>query len=428
MGSDQLENGGYGPTEDLVQLVHQQRGHMSRRQRVDGFRALALRARWNSGRSWFPLRSAVLAVALGSLAFGATRLMERHASALSYAIEDGHVEQGGDIESAPASQPRLKFSDGTEVLLTAGSKASLRSVDDHGARVTFADGGARVDVVHRPGARWLFDAGPFLINVTGTAFTVAWHASEEQLDVHMDRGSVAVSGPLSDGPIVLRAGQHLIVRVHQRETLIRDLEDPASVPPPARTAESGPVEAPLPLLVVGPHVAARGRKVAPAPRAIAENATRDPDWANELANGDFEAIVRQAEDRGLDACLSTSSSRDLASLSDAARYGRHDDIARRALLAQRRRFPMSEAARDAGFLLGRVEEAAQSRSRALEWYERYLGETPNGTYASEALGRRMNLTQQLFGDERALGVAQEYTARFPQGAYAERARALLRGH
>ncbi|MDP9150395.1 MAG: FecR domain-containing protein [Myxococcota bacterium] len=427
MASDQLEDTGCDPAHGLVRLVHEQRGHMSVRQRVDGFRSLVVRAQWKKRRSWISVRTVMVAATLVVVVFVAAKALDMHASALSYAIEDGHVDRAGSIEGSPASQPRLKFSDGTEVLLSAGSKASLRSVDDHGARMTFADGGAHVDVIHRPGARWLFEAGPFLINVTGTAFSVAWRAGEEQLDVHMERGSVAVSGPLTDGPIVLRSGQHLIVRVHQRETLIRDLEDPATLGP--ITSPAGPTD-PRPAAppVVTSQVPARGRRLGASPRAAVGANAHAEDWANELANGDFEAIIRQAENRGLDACLAEGTSRDLASLGDAARYARRDEIARQALLAQRRRFPQSEAARDAAFLLGRMDEAQQSRSRALDWYEKYLSEAPNGTYASEALGRRMTLVQQLFGNERGRDIAQDYALRFPQGAYAERAHALVRGH
>lgn len=424
MRTSQMDETGSFPAGDLVQLVHQQRGHMSPRQRVDGYRALVVRARLSRRTRWFPVRSAALAAALCVVVFGAARILERRSSALSYAVEDGRVERGGAIEAAPARQARLKFSDGTEVRFGAGSKASLRSVDDHGALVSFADGEAHVDVVHRPGARWLFEAGPFAINVTGTAFTVAWRAGEEQLDVHMERGSVAVSGPLSDGPIVLRSGQHLIVRVHQRETVIRDSDEPVTSPAFAATAELGTGEVPT---AAARALVPRVRSTALSSRSVATIPARDQDWATELANGDFEAIVRQAENGGLEACLAEVSSRDLSSLGDAARYARHNDVARRALVAQRRRFPQSDAAHDGAFLLGRIDEAEQSRSHALEWYERYLREMPNGTYASEALGRRMNLTQQLFGEDRARDVAEEYLLRFPQGAYAERARALVRG-
>jgi hypothetical protein len=143
-----------------------------------------------------------------------------------------------------------------------------------------------------------------------------------------------------------------------------------------------------------------------------------------LAHGDSEAIVEQAQHRGLESCLADASLSDLAALADAARYGRHDDIARRTLLAERHRFPLSDPSRDAAFLLGRLEETGSGPAAAVSWYDRYLVESPNGTYASEAFGRKMILTLELHGDDSARAVAAEYLNRFPAGTYAARARAL----
>ena len=53
-------------------------------------------------------------------------------------------------------------------------------------------------------------------------------------------------------------------------------------------------------------------------------------------------------------------------------------------------------------------------------------ESPTGTYASEAFGRKMILIQELRGDASARVVAQEYLNRFPLGTYAARARSARR--
>jgi TolA-binding protein len=129
----------------------------------------------------------------------------------------------------------------------------------------------------------------------------------------------------------------------------------------------------------------------------------------------------------LKATLERASSEDLLALADAARYRRRMDLARDTLLAQRRRFPDSPRALDAAFLLGRVEEASDSGlARALEWYDDYLKRAPKGTYASEALGRKMTLMSKLEGVSRARPVAEEYLRRFPNGTYAGPARAFVR--
>jgi hypothetical protein len=134
-------------------------------------------------------------------------------------------------------------------------------------------------------------------------------------------------------------------------------------------------------------------------------------------------VLSEVERDGVDAALQTASSGDLLALADAARYRRRADLARAALLAHRRRFPGSA---DTSFLLGRVEEVrAGGSGDAMRWYEEYLTRAPAGTYAAEALGRKMILTQQSRGSGAARSVAEEYVRRFPDGSYAGAARALL---
>jgi TolA-binding protein len=124
--------------------------------------------------------------------------------------------------------------------------------------------------------------------------------------------------------------------------------------------------------------------------------------------------------------LATRGTDDLAALADAARYRRHDDVARRALLAQRRRFAGSPRAADAAFFLGRLDEnGGRGHGPALAWYERYLDEAPRGSYVAEALGRKMIAVEELHGAGAARNVAEQYIHRFPHGSYAGAAHALL---
>jgi hypothetical protein len=125
--------------------------------------------------------------------------------------------------------------------------------------------------------------------------------------------------------------------------------------------------------------------------------------------------------------LEKASSDDLFAVADAARYRRRMDLARAALLAVKKRFPGSSRALDAAFLLGRVEEANErGLVKAVAWYDEYLRRAPRGTYAAEALGRKMTLTNKLEGAEQARPLAEEYLRRFPNGSYAGSARALRR--
>ena len=150
-------------------------------------------------------------------------------------------------------------------------------------------------------------------------------------------------------------------------------------------------------------------------------------WADELASGHWDRILEDVERTGVEATLNGASSEDLFALADAARYRRRTDLARAALLAQRRRFPDSPRALDAIFLLGRVEESrGGGMARAIAWYDEYLARAPTGAYAAEALGRKMTVTSEIGGPAQARPIAEEYLRRFPHGSYAGSARALLR--
>jgi hypothetical protein len=441
--SGELDGGREAPpssnlSPELVAIIREQRGRMSARQRVAGADALVRRLRrsrpglslMTSGRVALAATSVLVACVL-AVAWG--RAVERgvssSTSALSYVVDGGFVRHGNVLDVDPASEAAVRFSDGSDVLLSRGSHVSMRQVESFGARVALFDGSAYVDVMHRAGARWLFDAGPFLITVTGTAFRLGWDASKEELDVRMDRGSVEVSGPLSDAALALRSGQHLTVRVRQRETLIRERDESVSDGSPAPEATGGALDSTeegsalggRDLVDAGAHVRARLESGKQDVTGLSKQ-----DWPRLLANGDFETIVRQAEHLGVEGCLASARSVDLSALADAARYGRHDELARGALLAQRRRFAMGRAARDAAFLLGKLEETDQNPAAAIGWYDRYMREDAKGPYASDALGRKMILVQQLYGDAQARSVAAEYLNRFPDGAYVSRARALTR--
>jgi hypothetical protein len=74
-----------------------------------------------------------------------------------------------------------------------------------------------------------------------------------------------------------------------------------------------------------------------------------------------------------------------------------------------------------------VEESVErGASRAIAWYDMYLTQAPSGAYVSEALGRKMILTSDLSGPDQARPIAEAYLRRFPQGSYADSARALSR--
>jgi len=389
----------------LIDLVREQSGYISAPKLAEGERKLRRRvaeSQPGSRTTWSRLilpSAAVVALGIGALLAWENRVPR------SLAFTGDGAE--------------LHFSDGTDVAFLSGATGHIESIDSHGARLRLHEGMARVQVVHLPGAHWLFDAGPFLITVTGTSFTADWNRSDECLTVRLEKGSVAVNGPLSEDPIMLHEAQKLTVRVREKETLITAIDAPAplgTAAPAASASASEPVLTEREL--VDPGAAAR--------QANARGAASGMSWSAELARGQLDSILENAERRGIEAVLAEASSNDLAALADAARYRRRNDLARQALTAQRRRFAHTSRAQDAGFLLGRLDEAGGDVSAALAWYGRYLEEAPTGTYAAEALGRRMTIVQRKDGELAARPLADEYLRRFPAGPYVATAQAILR--
>src|SRR6185369_15479674 len=146
------------------------------------------------------------------------------------------------------------------------------------------------------------------------------------------------------------------------------------------------------------------------------------DWRKKASQGAFAEVIAAAEKRGLDATLSGVGLEDLAALADSARYARRSTLAKRVLLVERSRFPNSAPARDAAFFLGRIAE--DEGGSASEWYDRYLNESPHGTYASQALGRKMMLAYKQRGAQAAQSLAADYLGRYPNGSYAGTAKKI----
>jgi TolA-binding protein len=133
-----------------------------------------------------------------------------------------------------------------------------------------------------------------------------------------------------------------------------------------------------------------------------------------------------AQQRGVDRVLSQAALPDLVALGDAARYTGNTALAQRALQAQRKRFAGSSSSRAAAFLMGRIAEDQQhDGASALNWYNTYLKEAPQGAFAAEALGRRLVLLERTAGTAAARDSAESYLRRFPDGPYARVAQQIL---
>jgi len=343
------------------------------------------------------------------------RMRGREGTPIAWHVENGAASAQGYVSIPPtAPSARLVFDDGSDVALAPGSRGRVAATTPVGAEVVLEQGRARVHVQHRDHARWLVDAGPFAVRVTGTEFLVAWAADAETLDVWMRSGRVEVTGPVLGDALSLSTGQHLRARLHDGTVLI----DGEPEPPEAAqvTGAINPPPAPADSTLVVPGVDVTG-PASPVPTG--------PSWSKLVSSGDFARVVREADAEGVGHALASRPLGDLRALGDAARYSGNPALARRAYSAVRTRFAGSGEARTAAFLLGRVaEEQDHSNADAARWYDTYLAEAPGGAFAGDALGRKMVLVSKSQGRDAARPLATRYLQRFPGGPYAAAARDL----
>ncbi len=387
------------------------------------------------------LAAAVFALAISGALLGGSRQLP----SLAYRVVGPAVPQGEWLDvPAKGGAVALRFSEGTEVELGPGSKGRVASLTAHGASIVLDGGALHARVVHRPRAHWSVSAGPFDIQVTGTAFDVAWSAASERLEVALHDGSVVVQGPSLLHGVRVVAGQRLVARARVGEVELSSLFDPQARDTPAASASVDPAAAIAPSAAaasatatatvtatasaaVGSVASTEVARVGPAfekeaPPSRPPNAS----WSELVSSGDFRAVLESARARGLEQTFHHANLRDLAALSDAARYAGERALARRGLLLQRTRFASSAEARAAAFVLGRMADDAGTHTEALKWYDDYLREAPHGAFAAEALGRKLVVLVRIGRSSAAREVAEAYVQRFPTGPHLAYAQEVLR--
>jgi hypothetical protein len=344
---------------------------------------------------------------------------------LEYAVR-GAPSAGPYISAKAGAKVTVSFSDGSSLVAEPGARLRVDEARVAGARVLLERGRTLVHVRHESGSAWNFVAGPFDVRVTGTRFELSWDPASEALDLELSEGSVEVKSPLSDSPIVVRAGQRFRADLASRSLTVMDARsDGVSAEPPAQSP--GAVAPPTEKSGASAREPARAVPGELAPAAPLPSSVSTESWSTLVARGQFETVVAKAGERGTTECESSCAAADLRALADAARYTGRSAMAGSALLSLRRRFGGTREGRSAAFLLGRLDEARGAMSEAGRWYDAYLRELPAGDLAAEALAGKMRTVFASGGRAAAEPLATEYLARYPNGVHAQTARGILAG-
>jgi len=346
-------------------------------------------------------------VVVGGLATSRFREHPPTTAVLSYRVDNEAPPSGGYLLAPQTTESLLAFSDGSKVQMAARARGRVVEVSSRGATFALDAGQASVDIVPRPRAQWIFEAGPFRVSVHGTSFTIAWNPVDAVFEVRLASGAISVASPVAGPEIQMRAGQTLKVSLRDQSSTLGTMSAP-EVPSPTETAPASNSFAP--------------------PRAAPNEPARwsHRNWMSALSENRAADIVADADRRGPTSVIERADSEDLWALATAARYSGRHALAGQALNAHRRRFPSSDRSREAAFLLGRLHDGDPDPAEALRWYDRYLVEARDGVGVADALGRKMTLLERSNRRAEALAVAREYLRGSPRGTYANAARALVR--
>ena len=317
---------------------------------------------------------------------------------------------GARTFAARGREGELQFQDGSEVRLSTGARVRLVASEPARALVTVLKGQARFRVRHQARTDWRVEAGPFRVQVTGTAFTVDWAADAARFQVAVTEGSVRVEGAGAGMGLPLLAGQSLTadattgdIRVWRNDDLPGDGQPPPT-PAPRRPVAPEPVPEPAPSL-----------------------ASRSSAWAALLGNGDYQRIVAEAEAMGIERCLRVCSDEARMALADAARYQGKWSLARQVLATLTDGSPLGTEPARAQYLLGQIAEGEGDRLAAARAYERCEQLDGRGGYAALALGRLISVSVALGDHAVARQAAGRYLDRYPRGPHADEARRLVTG-
>ncbi len=328
-------------------------------------------------------------------------------------VADGSRVAIGTTLQAPANTSLpLNFSEGSFVQLQAQASVQLLELQTRSVDMRLNSGASRMRITPAQGIAWRFHAGPFVVNVTGTAFDLHWRPEQQQFEIALSEGSVVVDGPLIEGSRRVSRGESLRVDLLAGISTFQD-HAVRTAPKP----EAPEIQRREPLL----HSVRKSTAVpheAPAEGAV-------PTWNSLAEAGQFRAALSAAEAQGMKSLCNTLGAPALLQLADTARAAEQESTAASVYTCLRRRFARSEQAALAAYMLGRIaSEIHHNPPRAAKWFQTYLKEQPAGPLAETALGRFMEAQQQQGQFQSARQSAQRYLQRHPNGPHAAMARSL----
>jgi FecR-like protein len=343
------------------------------------------------------------------------------------------------LQSPKETQLPVRFDDGTQVVLGENSTGQIVAGDRSRVRIVLSQGRIIARVAKNTGSSWTVEAGPYYVTVLGTDFDVSWVTAKQLLEVRVRSGMVEVKGPdLQPKGVHLQAGDHLrLTKDHERVAIQLNRKESTPIPAtePKRKAENAITRSPT-----DPDIVAAVRKQTsdlskePQPEPVQADKVaslenhRPETWQELYDLGRYAEAVKAAEQNNLEALLQRLDDAQLWQLADSARFASRGDVARKVLIALRKRFWGTRRAKIAAFILGRLAVEVDKKPReACRWFQIYLRESPDGDLTEEALGRCVSTCPKAGMHAEARGAARDYLDSFPEGVLREQAEEVLKG-
>lgn len=330
--------------------------------------------------------------------------------------------EAGQTLATTSSEMAVVFTDGSEALLLPGAKLHTLEAKGVKTNIRLERGRLRVHVIHQDHTAFAVHSGPYTVEVTGTRFHVDWQPESRTFSTEVSEGSVRIHGGLLPEPVTMQKGQSLTLEAG------KSFPEPLETKP-STTLAKDPQAPPVPTLMepsVAPNRAPSfANRTTPHRRPAMPRLASVSDWRSQALAGRYREALKLAEKHGFENICRETSKEDLLTLAEAARYAGRAKRSMQALLALRFRFPSSEDAALAAYLLGRLTaEVYNDHFHAARWFRTYLSEKPTGKLAQEANGR---LLESLAFMDRAAAqkAAKSYLDRYPKGPHAPFARNLL---
>jgi hypothetical protein len=343
---------------------------------------------------------------------------------LDFQVGDPPVkaEEGHWVRTGANENTFIRFTGGTRFDFVEKTKARVVEVRTEKVTIDLEQGQLFAEVTPNQSTAWSVRAGPYVVTVRGTKFSVHWSDSRSELTVAVNRGKVLVRGPgIEEAGVMLAAGRSL----RAEATASRVTFEPIRLASRALELETPsflekPLSEGIPASAKNEIIPEKIKEIREADHQPLERESRQS-WRRLYKAKDFKGALDLAVQEGLTNLKKQLGEEDLWKLANAARYARENRVAKELLSTYRSRFSSTNRSRTAAFLLGKNALDTGTPHDAKRWFEMYLAEAPQGPLAEEALGRLFDIYTRLGLTHQAEQAADTYLRKHDGGYFTKQA-------